>query len=300
MADSPKAQIKKAREAKKKKKEMTKTQKFFVGFAIFLFSIACAGLILAAIFVPILNNFARRIGANNFKEFYSLYKALTKYVEESQVVDYPFDRVDYLSAKANLAENGIDIFDANGNIEAGKIQDIEHPKELVLADKEVAALLENYCQNFIGDLNIPIYTDLDLALSIKEIKIKSNDVPGKYDVTFIVKINASVLIQRLGIIGGLLPKEIYLTNNITYIYDGENEKWAYETSHLAINKLSDENFNRLIKIVKTNLEEEFTGIELDKLNEFVAGLTCDGINGFCDIVDGKMQFVDGGVKVRLS
>lgn len=300
MEKAKKTTTKKARMQKKSKKELTRTQKFFVGFAIFLFSIACAGLILAAIFVPILNNFARKAGANNFKDFYSLYKALTKYVEESQVVDYPFGRVDYLSAKAKLAENEIDIFDENGNINVGKIYDIEGDKEFTLIDKEVAALLENYCQNFIGDLNIPIYTELDLALSIKEIKIKANEVPGKYDATIIVKINASVLIDRLGIIGGLLPKDIYLISDITYIYDGENERWAYETSHIAINKLSDENFDKLIKIIKTNLGAEITGVELDKLNEFVAGLTCDGLAGLSDTVNGKIQFIDGGVKIKLN
>ena len=260
--------------------------------------VALTIVVLSAFFIvkPQIDQMIADMGGTSLKQLYSLYKEVTTHVDESKLVTHPFTNNDYVAAKQKLLKAGYNIFDENGNVKPGALSSEKLNTKVKLTDKEFAALLNNVLVDFLANGNIPIYTKLKLNATFKQVKITSTLDDTAYKIVVICAVNTNGLTSQMGILGGLIPEELYLTTSATYSY--VNDKLTYSASSLKLNQIKDSSFQELLNIInRTVMEEDENLLKLSELSNTVAALICDGLTSLEKFGDVNIALTHQGIDV---
>lgn len=265
------------------------------GLGVLIVALTIVFLTVFFVVKPQLDQMIADMGGTNIKQLFSLYKEVTTRVDEKTLVTHGFSNEDYISGKAKLLEKNYNIFDEDGNIIPESLANAELNEKVELTDKEFAALLNNVLVDYLANKNIPIYSRLKLDATAKEIKINSTLDSNKFKITVICSVNTDGLTSQMGILGGLIPGNLYLTSQATYSFN--DDKLTFSESSLKLNKIKDSSFQELLNIINKAISNGEENMELQELSDSVATLVCDGINAINNYTKINVELNNGGIEL---
>ena len=223
---------------------------------LYAFLIGCAIFIGGMIFLIVTVNNALKVFDLSVQEFQAQMKILNREVNESTLAPNPISAENYQSFKDKANAAGFSIFDDNGNVNLNLVT-ININEPLTLTGDELGAMLNN------GFSNGSEYGFLKV--------LKFNISSGSYTViNTVLKLDFTKVKEAIGQLGGDLPNSIYLTcESVATGSTGSNlsSRLILTDSTLKINELTDEENEKLIKLLNKMTEDKQGNLNFENLSD---------------------------------
>lgn len=223
---------------------------------LYAFLIGCVALIVGVIVLIILVKNAINLFGLSMQEFQEYMNILKRDVNESTLAPDPVTNQDFVTFKGKADEAGFKIFDDKDNVNLTFVT-IPIDGDLTLSGYEVGAMLNN------GFANNSNYSSLKiLQFSITQ---------GTYfRIKTVLKIDFTKIKEAIGSVANDLPNSIYLTceSTATASTTGNNSNRLILTdSVLKINQLSDEENEKIIKLLNEMTKNESDTLKFENLSD---------------------------------
>ena len=273
--------------------------KVCVFLASFLAIILGGYFFLDKLIVP---KYFSQFGINGIGELVDVVASLYNSPKESKLIKNGYTQTDLTNAISKLQNANYKI-ESDGTIKEENIESFKGDGKLILSDREIAAV----CNEFLGNglledslshlnyLNITKLSLLDLVVSLDEKSLDSEtQTYSKALVDFIIKIDTSNLREQIAdqmqtpvyLLKMIIPDVMYF--EVTYEIDLSQEEYKTNGS-IAINGRSAERSENLINILIGFIFNEEDEMDLNKFTSEIGNVALQGISSL-----GEFKFTKVG------
>lgn len=227
--------------------------------------------------------------------------------KESKIVTNKYTKTDLANAIDVLQTAGYKIAD-DGTITKEDMQNFKGDKELVLTDREFAAVCNKLLEDGILVDALPNLNYLNtINISLLEVITKpasdastDDNYFNEADISFIAKINTTDICEQMSaqmgtpifLLNMIIPETLYFT--VSYHIDISEETPTQSNGSIAINGRTEKQSKILINLLIDFIFPEEAEMDLEKFTKELGNLAIEGIEAlgdfkFVENIDGKGQ-----------
>lgn len=232
--------------------------------------------------------------------------SLYKNPKESKIVTNKYTKTDLANAIDVLQEAGYKIAD-DGSITKDDMQNFKGDKELILTDRQFAAVCNKLLEDGILVDALPNLNYLNtINISILEVNIEPDKDSAaqigynEAEVSFIAKIDTTDIREQMSsqmgtpifLLNMIIPETLYFT--VSYHIDLSGETPAQSKGTIAINGRTEKQSKILINLLIDFIFPEEDEMNIDKFTRELGNIAIEGIEAlgeftFAANIDGKSQ-----------